>query len=58
MEKDFHPSLSTDIKLTHCAGRIAACDRKRNKFVFTPCFTAVEARLAVVTLHNICNAHA
>ena len=45
MEKDFHLSLSTEIKLIRRA--------KRNKFVFPFCLTLEEARLAVVTLHNM-----
>jgi hypothetical protein len=35
MEKDFHLSVSTDIKIIRRSGRIVACDRKRNKYVFT-----------------------
>jgi hypothetical protein len=53
MEKDFHLSLSTDMKLLRRTGRIAARGRKRNKFVFNTCFTIEEACLAVVTLHNM-----
>jgi len=58
MEKDFHLSLSTHIKLIRRTGLIAACDHKRNKFVFA--FVSRSWRLDLWLSHctMTCYAHA
>jgi hypothetical protein len=57
MEKDFHLSLSTDIKIIRHSGRIAVCDRRRNV-----CFHFLFGRSGRLDLRvshcTVCNAHA